>query len=100
MCHTIVLYHAVVIVVHLDLPHQELLHRQSQRLSNWKLFPLSGRRASFPKLAATAHGSYKLSVPSAPLGIQAPSAPTCVSNRSLENPNLSFPQIHQKNRAV
>jgi hypothetical protein len=61
-----------------------------------ELFPLSGRRASFPKLAATAHGSYKLSVPSAPLGIQATSAPTRVSNRSPENPNLGFPPNQSK----
>jgi hypothetical protein len=87
-------------MAHLDLPHQELLHRQSPRLSNQKLFPLSGRHASFPKLAATAHGSYKLSVPLAPLGIQAPTTPTSVSILSLENPNLGFPKIHQKHRAV
>jgi hypothetical protein len=90
MCHAIVLYHVVVIVAHLDLPPQELLHRQSPRLSNQKLFPLFGRHASFPKLAATAHESNKLSMPSASLGIQAPSAPNRVSNRSPENPNLGF----------
>jgi hypothetical protein len=62
--------------------------------------PLFGRRASFPKFVATAHESYKLSVPSAPLGIQAPSTPTRVSNRSPENPIWDFPQINQKHRAV
>jgi hypothetical protein len=96
MCHVVVLYHAVVIVAHLNLPPQELLHWQSPRLSNQKLFPLSGRRASFPKLAATARGSYNLSMPSAPLGIQEPSAPTRVSNRSPENPNLGFPPNQSK----
>jgi hypothetical protein len=58
--------------------------------------PLFGRRASFPKFVATAHESYKLSVPSAPLGIQAPSTPTRVSNRSPENPNLGFPPNQSK----
>jgi hypothetical protein len=90
MCHVVVLYHAVVIVAHLDLPPQEPLHQQSPRLSNPKLFPLSSRRVSFPKLAATAHESYKLSVPSAPLGIQAFSAPTRVSNHPPESFNLGF----------
>jgi hypothetical protein len=91
MCHAVVLYHAIVIVAHLDLPPQELLHRQSPQLSNQKLFPLSGRRASFPILATTAHGSYKLSVPSTPLGIQATSAPTRVSNHPPELANSRFP---------
>jgi hypothetical protein len=57
---------------------------------------LSGHRASFPKLAATAHESYKLSVPSALQGIQAPSTPTRISNRSPENLNLGFPPNRSK----
>jgi hypothetical protein len=52
---------------------------------------LSGRRASFPELVTTAHGSYKLSTPSTLLGIQAPSTPTRVPNHSPESPNLGFP---------
>jgi hypothetical protein len=92
MCHAIVLYHDVVIVAHLDLPPQELLQQQSPRLSNQKLFPLSDRRASFPKLATTAHGSYKLSVPSALLGIQATSTHSCLKSSTRARQFEIFPK--------
>jgi hypothetical protein len=45
---------------------------------------------------AAAHGSYKLSTPLAPLGIQAPNTPTRVSNRSPKNLNLGFPPNRSK----
>jgi hypothetical protein len=50
----------------------------------------------FSKLVATAHESYKLSVLSALLGIQAPSAPTRVLNHSPEHSNLGFPPNQSK----
>jgi hypothetical protein len=52
---------------------------------------LSGRRASFPELVATAHGSYKLSLPSVPQGSPASNTPSRASNYSPESPNLGFP---------
>jgi hypothetical protein len=57
--------------------------------------PLRPPRVFF-NLAATAHESYKLSMLSAPLGIQAPSAPTRVSNHSPNNSNLGFPPNQSK----
>jgi hypothetical protein len=45
----------------------------------------------FSKLAATAHESYKLSVPSAPLGSCASSELALTSNHPLQLPNLRLP---------
>jgi hypothetical protein len=54
-------------------------------------FPLSGRQHTFVKLDATVLGSYKLSVPSAPLGSHASSAPTRTTDCPPESSNLGFP---------
>jgi hypothetical protein len=56
---------------------------------------LFGRRASFPELVTTAHGSYKLSTPSAPLSIQASNPPARASNYSPEI-NWAHPRICPK----
>jgi hypothetical protein len=53
--------------------------------------PLSGHQRAMPKLGATALGPYKLSVPLAPLGSLASSAPTRVSDCPPESSNLRFP---------
>jgi hypothetical protein len=52
---------------------------------------LSDRERNLFKLNATALGSYKLSMPSAPLCSQAPNAPTRTSDYPPESPNLRLP---------
>jgi hypothetical protein len=52
---------------------------------------LSDRKRNLFKLNATAFGSYKLSMPSAPLCSQAPNTPTRTSDYPLESPNLRLP---------
>jgi hypothetical protein len=61
-----------------------------QSLAPVHLF-LSDRHRASSNSRVTAQGPYKVSTPSAPLGIQAPSTPTRVSNCSLEPPNCSLP---------
>jgi hypothetical protein len=61
-------------------------------------FLLFGRHRAISNSWATALEPYKLSVQSAPLCIQASSAPTRVSDCSPELPNLGFPQIGQEHR--
>jgi hypothetical protein len=53
--------------------------------------PLCSRQRATSNSRATALVSYKLSVPSAPLGSQAPNTPTRASDRPPERPNLRFP---------
>jgi hypothetical protein len=53
--------------------------------------PLSGHHRAMPNSSATALGSYKLSVSSAPLGSHAPNTPARASDRPPERPNLRFP---------
>jgi hypothetical protein len=55
------------------------------------LSPLSDRQRAIPNSRAIALGPYKLSMPSAPLGSQASSAPTRVSDCPPERSNLGFP---------
>jgi hypothetical protein len=62
--------------------------------------PLSGRQRTFVKLDTTVLGSYKLSVPSAPLGSHASSAPTRTSDCAPESSNLGFPPNQSKLRRV
>jgi hypothetical protein len=52
--------------------------------------PLYGRQRAMSNSRATALGSYKLSVPLAPLGSQASNTPTRASDRPPERPNLRF----------
>jgi hypothetical protein len=75
----------------------EPLHWWTPRLKPPVFFFLSGRQRTTSNSQATALESYKLSMLLAPLGIQEPSAPTCVSNHSPENSNLGFPPNQSKN---
>jgi hypothetical protein len=59
-------------------------------------FFLFDRQRTTSNSQATALESYKLIVLSTPLGIQAPNAPTRVSNHSPENSNLGFPPNQSK----
>jgi hypothetical protein len=52
---------------------------------------LPDRHRACSNSRATAQGPYKLSTPSAPLGIQASNPPARASNYSPESPNLGFP---------
>jgi hypothetical protein len=61
-----------------------------QSLAPVHLF-LSDRHRASSNSRATAQGPYKLSTPSAPLGIQASNPPARASNYSPESPNLGFP---------
>jgi hypothetical protein len=58
--------------------------------------PLSGREHAIPKLGATAHGPYKLSVPSALLGNYTPNAPARASDYPPKRFNLGFPPNQSK----
>jgi hypothetical protein len=62
------------------------------------LSPLSVRQRAMPNSRATALGPYKLSVASAPLGIQAPNAAARASDRPTERSNFKVPLIQSKLR--
>jgi hypothetical protein len=65
--------------------------KATNRLRQCSPLSRSGRQRAIPNSRATALGPYKLSVPSAPLGSQAFSAPTRVSDCPPESSNLRFP---------
>jgi hypothetical protein len=80
-------------VSHLSPPdHRRWAHHGKCHQSLAPEHPLlSGHRASFPELVATAYGSYKLSLPLVPQGSPTSNPPARASNYSPESPNLGFP---------
>jgi hypothetical protein len=83
----------------MSVDRQWARHGENHQFLATVLSPLSGRHRAISNSRATALEPYKLSVPSAPLCIQASSAPARISDCSLESSNLGFPPKSAKHTA-